>query len=64
VEIQKGRFGMLSGKLGTLNPLSVLNRGYSITFNDGKVVKDAEKVSSGDMLLTKLAAGEVSSRVE
>ncbi|MCK4852021.1 MAG: exodeoxyribonuclease VII large subunit [Candidatus Omnitrophica bacterium] len=64
VELQKSGFAMLAGKLKALGPLSVLNRGYSITFQDGRVVRDTEGLRPGDRLLTRFARDEVSSRVE
>ncbi len=35
-------------QLSALSPLNVLNRGYSITTKDGKVIYEGEKLSSGD----------------
>ncbi|MGN1133957.1 MAG: exodeoxyribonuclease VII large subunit, partial [Oscillospiraceae bacterium] len=37
-----------SSQLNALSPLNVLNRGYSITTKDGKVVYEGEKLSAGD----------------
>jgi exodeoxyribonuclease VII large subunit len=44
-------------RLAGLNPKSVLNRGYSITLNKqtGRVVRTADDVRAGDLLLTELA---------
>lgn len=44
-------------RLAGLNPKSVLNRGYSITLNKqtGRVVRTADDVKAGDVLLTELA---------
>ncbi len=64
VELGESAFAALSGKLEALSPLSVLNRGYSITFRGGRVVKNIKGVKAGDRLLTRLSNGEVSSRVE
>ncbi|MBE7491105.1 MAG: exodeoxyribonuclease VII large subunit [Planctomycetes bacterium] len=51
-------------RLNALSPLAVLQRGYSITRNArGEVIKEAEQVKSGDELVTRLARGEVKSRV-
>lgn len=54
----------LSGKMITLNPLGVLERGYSITFKEGKPVKEAGKAVPGDKITTKLAKGILESRIE
>ncbi len=52
------------GKLDSLSPLRVLERGYSITRIDGRVVRAAEEVKPGDSLNTILRRGRITSRVE
>ncbi|HPM42864.1 MAG TPA: exodeoxyribonuclease VII large subunit, partial [Candidatus Omnitrophota bacterium] len=66
VDMRGENFRLLAGKLGTLNPLAILNRGYSITTNwsDGVIVKDASKLKEGDKVETKLANGKFVGRVE
>ncbi len=53
-------------RLRLLGPEHVLARGYSITLdaNSGKVLRDAKTTRPGQLLRTKLKAGEISSRVE
>ncbi len=55
----------ISRNLSGLSPLAVLNRGYSITLAlpEKKVVKDAAAVKKGDLVISRLAAGEITSRV-
>ena len=50
----------LTGKLGTLSPLSVLSRGYSLThrLSDGKIVQKAGELETGEQLRVRLARGE------
>ncbi|MCX8789300.1 exodeoxyribonuclease VII large subunit [Vibrio parahaemolyticus] len=51
-------------KLDTVSPLATLKRGYSITQTDqGKVVTSADDVQTGDLLVTRLANGEIHSTV-
>ena len=52
--------------LRLLSPLSVLQRGYSITLDaeSGSVVRDAAGLAPGRRLRTRLARGEVASVVE
>ena len=51
--------------LRTLGPDGVLARGFSYTMTAaGAVVTDAEELSAGDQLVTRLAKGSVRSRVE
>ena len=61
----RDRVAAMAGRLQTLSPLNVLARGYSLTYAaDGRLLKDAEAVAVGEAITTRLAAGEVVSRVE
>ncbi|REK07904.1 MAG: exodeoxyribonuclease VII large subunit [Planctomycetota bacterium] len=53
-------------QLESLSPLGVLARGYSLTSraSDGQIVRTADQVREGERLRTRLAQGEVTSRVE
>jgi exodeoxyribonuclease VII large subunit len=53
-------------RLEALSPLSVLNRGYSITRTiDGrKVIRDAESAKEGNRVQVILSKGELECRVE
>lgn len=48
-------------KLELLNPLNTLNRGYSITYSDGKVIKDIKDVK--DTVTIKLYNGSFKAKV-
>jgi exodeoxyribonuclease VII large subunit len=49
----------------SLSPEAVLSRGFSMTMDlEGRLVTEAEKVSSGDRLKTRFADGDVTSVVE
>ena len=51
-----------TARLDLLNPYAVLARGYSITAGaDGRVVRRAADVASGDRVTTRLAEGEFTS---
>ncbi len=47
-----------------LNPRNVLKRGYSITYNNGKVIKSKTDVKAGDSLKTVLYRGQITSKIE
>jgi exodeoxyribonuclease VII large subunit len=65
VERARTRVGALAGRLESLSPLNVLSRGYSLTRTPaGGVVRDASRIRPGDVLVTRLARGELVSRVE
>jgi len=51
--------------LGTLNPMNILERGYSISFDDkGLAVRDASLLKEGDILRTRFHKGEAESEVK
>ena len=49
--------------LNSVSPLQTLTRGYSITFADDKPVLSSMEVSEGDEITTRLASGEIISKV-
>src|SRR3989338_770912 len=59
VRIKGENFNLLTGKLETLSPLAILNRGYSITTKlpGGVILKDARALKKGDEVETKLGKG-------
>jgi exodeoxyribonuclease VII large subunit len=64
LERSRNRLAALAGRLESLSPLNVLARGYSLTRTpEGRVVRDARTVRAADELVTRLAAGEIVSRV-
>jgi exodeoxyribonuclease VII large subunit len=67
-QLTQGRQRLEAGaaRLEGLSPLAVLARGYSLTrrADDGVMVRRAEQVRPGDLLVTQLQEGRVVSRVE
>jgi exodeoxyribonuclease VII large subunit len=63
IERSSSTLAVTLGKLEALSPLAVLARGFSITTLDGRVVKSAGKLASGDVVQIKLSDGEVSAKV-
>lgn len=65
--LERGQAGLaaVAGKLQTLSPLGVLERGYSLTTDSkNRVVRTVEAIKIGDRLKTRVASGEVTSVVE
>ncbi len=63
----KARLNMLErngDRMDLMNPVRVMKRGYSITFCDGKAVKDADSVKNGDRIETRLYKGTIESIIE
>jgi len=58
------RLEMLEQRIKALDPTILLKRGYSMTLCDGKIVKDADELQSGQEIETLLAKGKVRSIVK
>ena len=65
LERQRRALKALEARLRLLSPQSVLDRGYSLTFDaiTGKLVRDSTVVGTGTLLQTRLARGEITSVV-
>lgn len=50
--------------LKNLDPINILKRGYSITLHNGKVVKDINAVSEGEIIETKVYNGKIVSIIK
>ena len=60
LERKKSDWKALIAKLNALNPLAILDRGYSICSDSSQnAVKDAQQVNQGDRVSVKLAKGEL-----
>jgi exodeoxyribonuclease VII large subunit len=61
----KKRLGLAAASLDALSPSAVLQRGYAIAQDkDGRLVRDAQAVTAGDLLRVRLAKGRLNCRVE
>jgi len=61
----EARLERARSSLGHLNPMAVLERGYSITRGaDGRLLREAGSVRPGEVIDTVLASGRLRSRVE
>jgi exodeoxyribonuclease VII large subunit len=62
---RRSRLDQAAGKLATLSPVAILERGYSLIFDaQGALVKDAAQLAPGDAIQARLARGEFDARVE
>jgi len=63
-QIIEGRFTTALGRFQTLNPISILSRGFSLTTTlEGEIVKEASSLKKGELVKTKLAKGSFQSKV-
>ena len=61
---KQGLIASFKDQLNNLNPENVLERGYSITYNEkGKIIRDSKAVKKGDEISTKLKTGLIKSKI-
>ena len=60
---QVNKLDNLIEKLELINPLGVLKRGYSLTYQDNKVINDIKKINKKDNLTIKLHNGDIISQI-
>lgn len=66
IKMRQEKFNNFGGKLAALNPLAILDRGYSVTTKppENVIIKDVAMLAKGDIVETKLGKGRFKSRVE
>ena len=65
IGIARAELNRQSASLSALSPYATLERGYSIVLGpQGKVLRDARNVQSGDSVSVRLQHGEIGARVE
>ncbi|MEA1876661.1 MAG: exodeoxyribonuclease VII large subunit [Bacteroidota bacterium] len=64
IDKEKHRLDLLSREAEYLNPLNILKKGYSITYFNGKAIKDSSELNTGDKIVTLLKNGKLRSSVE
>ena len=50
-------------KLELLNPLSILKRGYTVTYKDNKVIKNINDISKNDIVNIRINDGYIDAKV-
>ena len=63
IKEKKHQFDILKTSLDSLNPLAIMDKGYSINRVNGKILTDIKDVKTGDTLVTELKNGKVISTV-
>jgi exodeoxyribonuclease VII large subunit len=63
VSFQQNRLALLENKINTLSPLTLLQRGYSITLLDNQRLTSAKNVKAGQTIKTILWDGSLESEV-
>ncbi len=50
-------------QLEMINPLHVLKRGYTLTYQDGKVVKSVDDIDRNNTIKIKMSDGQIEAKV-
>ncbi|MBE6138517.1 MAG: exodeoxyribonuclease VII large subunit [Firmicutes bacterium] len=58
------KLNMIIEKLELINPLGVLKRGYSLTYQDNKIIKDVNDLEINSNILIKMQNGEITAQVK
>ena len=61
--LKKHNYDLIKSKLDLNNPLSIMDRGYSISSCNDEIISDVKKVKKDDILTTRLKNGEIVSKV-
>ncbi|MEI7661307.1 MAG: exodeoxyribonuclease VII large subunit [Bacteroidota bacterium] len=61
IAVETGRVAAIEKNIELMNPVNVLNRGYSITLVNGRVLKSVGTVAEGAILKTIITDGEITS---
>ncbi|HEY1984368.1 MAG TPA: exodeoxyribonuclease VII large subunit [Terracidiphilus sp.] len=65
IDSARGRLSAIDGRLHSLSPLAVLDRGYALVLDaDGALVRSATQIKAGDSILGRLSDGSFKGRVE
>jgi exodeoxyribonuclease VII large subunit len=64
IDLQKNHITQADTKLELLHPENVLKRGYSITYFNGKAIKDGSILEKNDTIITHFLKGEITSTVQ
>ena len=59
IENEKQQLGNTEQLIVASSPENILKRGYSVTLKNGKIVKDAQELATGDRLSIWLSKGEI-----
>jgi exodeoxyribonuclease VII large subunit len=61
---RRGALDRSTASLEALSPVAILNRGYALVFDTkGQLVKDADRLETGDEISARLARGQIRARV-
>jgi exodeoxyribonuclease VII large subunit len=63
IQVRKSDISVLEKTLEILKPENVLQRGYTITYKNGEIVKSSKQLEENDLIETRFVDGKVRSKV-
>lgn len=63
IESEKARQKYWEQTIHNLNPDTIIEKGFSLTYINGKILKSNDEISIGDVIVTKLKKGKVYSNI-
>ena len=63
LDLKKHQYEILRRSLDSNNPLAIMDKGYSISSIDNKIVTTVEDIKKDDIMITKMKNGSVISKV-
>lgn len=63
IEKKENKLSLMINSLKLLNPLGILEKGYSIVKSGDEVISDAKKIKKGSNIQIKMYAGEITAEV-
>ena len=63
IQIEEKRVTNLTKDIEILNPENVMKRGYTLTYQDGKILKSLQNLAAGDIIETQFRDGLIKSAI-
>lgn len=64
LDLKRHKMNVLNEKLILLNPLAIMDKGYSVLMKDGTIIKSKDDVSLGDEIIAKMKDGNLKLEVK
>jgi len=64
IKIHREKLGMQTRLVEQVDPKTILQKGFAMVEQDGKILTDISKVDAGKKLVTKMALGHIESTIE
>lgn len=62
-DLKSTKYQILVASLKALNPLAIMEKGYSINSIDGEIITDVKKAKLNEILITRMKNGQIKSKI-